>query len=301
MRLLSTALNPRYPHAFRGIVLMIAAVSTFTCLDTTSKYLAQHYPIPAIVWARYVVHMVLMAVVLGPRMGSGLLRTTNLRLQLVRGVLLAVSSLVFLSALKMMPLAEAAAIAFMTPIIIAVLAGPVLSERVERRTWIALAGGFVGVLLIVRPGGGLFTPSAVLPLASAFMMALYQMMTSKLAGRDAALTTLFYPAIIGSVLVPIVFPHELMLPVGSLHAGLFVLIGVLGGLGHFLLIRAHDYAPSSMLSPFMYAQLITALVLGWIVFRQLPDALAFTGMATIAASGLLLILGHRRNSVLSTK
>ena len=276
---------------------MIAAVSTFTCLDTTSKYLAQHYPVPAIVWARYVVHMVLMAIVLGPRMGRGLLRTTNLRLQLTRGVLLAASSLVFLSALKLMPLAEAAAMVFMTPIIIAVLAGPVLAERVERRTWIALAGGFVGVLLIIRPGGGLFTPVALLPLASAFMMALYQMMTSKLAGRDAALTTLFYPAVIGSVLVPLVFPQELMLPNRPLHAGLFVLIGVLGGLGHFLLIRAHDYAPSSMLSPFMYAQLIMALILGWLVFRQLPDALAFVGMATIAASGLLLILGHRRARV----
>jgi len=275
---------------------MIAAVSTFTCLDTTSKYLAQHYPVPAIVWARYVVHMVLMAIVLGPRMGRGLLRTTHLRLQLIRGVVLAASSLVFLSALKLMPLAEAAAIAFMTPIIIAVLAGPVLGERVERRTWVALGGGFVGVLLIVRPGGGLFTPAALLPLASAFMMALYQMMTSRLAGRDAALTTLFYPALIGSALVPLAFPHELMLPGRALHAGLFVLIGVLGGLGHFLLIRAHDYAPSSMLSPFMYAQLITALFLGWLVFRQLPDALAFAGMATIAASGLLLILGHRRKS-----
>ena len=176
-----------------------------------------------------------------------------------------------------------------------------LNEKVGGRTWLALAGGFAGVLLIVRPGGGLFTWAALLPLASAFMMALYQMMTSKLAGRDAALTTLFYPAVIGTALVPIAFPHELMLPSGALHAGLFVLIGVLGGLGHFLLIRAHDYAPSSVLSPFMYAQLITALVLGWIVFRQHPDGLAFAGMATIAASGLLLILGHRRKSVLSTK
>jgi drug/metabolite transporter (DMT)-like permease len=287
-------LNPRHPHALRGIALMVAAVSTFTCLDTTSKYLAQHYPVPAIVWARYVVHMVLMATVLGPRLGAGLLRTTNLRLQLIRGVVLAASSLVFLSALRLMPLAEAAAIAFMTPIIIAVLAAPVLGERVERHTWLALAGGFIGVLLIVRPGGGLFTPVAVLPLASACMMALYQMMTSKLAGRDAALTTLFYPAVIGTLLVPLIFPGELMLPTEPLHAGLFVLIGVLGGLGHFLLIRAHDYAPSSVLSPFMYAQLLTALFLGWLVFRQLPDAIAVLGMAAIAASGLLLILGHRR-------
>jgi drug/metabolite transporter (DMT)-like permease len=275
---------------------MVLAVSTFTCLDTTSKYLSQHYPVPAIVWVRYVVHMVLMLAVLAPRMGMGLVRTANLRLQIIRGVVLTASSLVFLSALRLMPLAEAASIAFMTPIIIAVLAGPVLNEKVGGRTWLALAAGFAGVLLIVRPGGGLFTWAALLPLASAFMMALYQMLTSKLAGRDAPLTTLFYPAVIGTVLVPIAFPHQLALPAGPLDAGLFVLIGVLGGLGHFFLIRAHDYAPTSTLSPFMYAQLLTAVLLGWLVFGQLPDAVSAVGMATIAASGLLLILGHRRNS-----
>jgi drug/metabolite transporter (DMT)-like permease len=289
------ALNPCYPHALRGIGLMVLAVSTFTCLDTTSKYLSQHYPVPAIVWARYLVQMVLMVAFLAPRMGMGLVRTTNARLQIIRGVVLAASSLVFLSALRLMPLAEAASIAFMTPIIIAALAGPVLGERVDARTWVALGGGFVGVLLIVRPGGGLFTPAALLPLASAFMMALYQMLTSKLAGRDAPLTTLFYPAVIGTVLVPAVFPHQLALPTGALHAALFVLIGVLGGLGHFFLIRAHDYAPTSTLSPFMYAQLLTALGLGWLVFGQLPDAVALAGMATISASGLLLILRHRKS------
>ena len=286
-------MNPGYPHALRGIGLMVLAVSTFTCLDTTSKYLAQHYPVPAIVWARYVVHMLLMLAVLAPRMGMQLLHTANLRLQIIRGVVLTASSLVFLGALSLMPLAEAASIAFMTPIIIAVLAGPVLGERVDARTWVALAGGFVGVLLIVRPGGGLFTPAALLPLASAFMMALYQMLTSKLAGRDAPLTTLFYPALIGTALVPLAFPHQLALPQGWLHGALFVLIGVLGGVGHFFLIQAHHYAPSSILSPFMYAQLLTALLLGWLVFGQLPDALAAAGMATIAASGLVLILRHR--------
>lgn len=287
-------MNPAHPQALRGIGLMVLAVSTFTCLDTVSKYLAQHYPVPAIVWVRYVVHLALMVAVLAPRQGMELVRTTNLRLQVIRGIVLTASSLVFLTALSLMPLAEAASIAFMTPIIIAVLAGPVLGERVEARTWIALAGGFLGVLLIVRPGGGLFTWAALLPLASAFMMALYQMLTSKLAGRDAALTTLFYPALIGTALVPLVFPHQLALPREALHAGFFVLIGVLGGLGHFFLIHAHHYAPATILSPFMYAQLLTALFLGWLVFGQLPDALALAGMAAICSSGLLLILRHRR-------
>jgi drug/metabolite transporter (DMT)-like permease len=276
-------LNPAHPHALRGIGLMVLAVSTFTCLDTTSKYLAQHYPVPGIVFVRYIVQMLLMVVVLAPRMGMDLLRTANLRLQIVRGVL-----------------AEAASIAFMAPIIVAVLAGPLLKEQVGARTWIALAGGFVGVLLIIRPGGDVFTWVAFLPLFSALGMALYQMLTSKLAGRDAPLVTLFYPALIGTALVPLVAPTQLVLPESLAHCGLFLLIGVLGGLGHFLLIRAHQYAPSSILSPFMYAQLVTALFLGWLVFGDLPDGLAFVGMATVAASGLLLILAHRSNSVRRT-
>jgi drug/metabolite transporter (DMT)-like permease len=279
---------------------MVLAVSTFTCLDTTSKYLAQHYPVAGIVFVRYIVQMLLMVIVLAPRMGMGLVRTTNLRLQVVRGVILTLSSLAFLSALAHMPLAEAASIAFMTPIIIAVLAGRVLNEKVGPRTWLALAGGFTGVLLIVRPGGGFFTWAALLPLLSALFMAFYQMLTSKLAGRDAPLTTLFYPALIGTALVPVAAPTQLVLPTTLGHAALFLLIGVLGGLGHLLLIQAHHYAPSSMLSPFMYAQLIMALFLGWLVFGQLPDALAMLGMATIAASGLVLILAHRSSSVRRT-
>ena len=279
---------------------MVLAVSTFTCLDTTSKYLAQHYPVPGIVFVRYIVQMLLMVAVLAPRMGRELLRTANLRLQIVRGVILTASSLAFLTALSYMPLAEAASIAFMAPIIVAVLAGPLLKEEVGARTWIALAGGFVGVLLIIRPGGDVFTWVAFLPLFSALGMALYQMLTSKLAGRDAPLVTLFYPALIGTALVPLVAPTQLVLPQSLAHSGLFLLIGVLGGLGHFLLIRAHQYAPSSTLSPFMYAQLVTALFLGWLVFGELPDGLAFVGMATVAASGLLLILAHRPNSVRRT-
>jgi drug/metabolite transporter (DMT)-like permease len=277
-------------HPLRGIALMLAAVSTFSCLDATSKYLAALYAVPTIVWARYVSQMLLMAAVLGPRMGMGLLRTSNLRLQLVRGAVLTASSLLFLTALTRMPLAEAASIAFMAPLFIAVLSGPVLREHVERRTWIALAAGFGGVLLIVRPGGEVFTWVSLLPLASAFMMAAYQMMTRRLAGHDAALTTLFYPALVGSLAVPLVFPSALALPERAAHLGLFCALGVLGGIGHYFLIRAHFHAPAAVLGPFMYGQLLTAVALGWLVFGQLPDGLAVLGMLVITASGIRLII-----------
>jgi drug/metabolite transporter (DMT)-like permease len=281
-------------QALRGIGLMLAAVSMFSCLDAMSKYLAALYAVPTIVWARYVSQMLLMLAFLGPRLGRGLLRTTNPRLQLLRGAVLTASSLLFLTALSRMPLAEAASIAFMAPLFIAVLSGPVLHERVEGRTWVALAFGFGGVLLIVRPGGGLFSFASLLPLASAFMMALYQLMTRRLAGRDASLTTLFYPALVGSVAVPLVFPGSMSVPGNAPHLAMFCALGVLGGIGHFFLIRAHFHAPPSVLGPFMYGQLVTAVVLGWLVFGQLPDGAALLGMVLITASGLALAISHRR-------
>jgi drug/metabolite transporter (DMT)-like permease len=277
-----------------GILLMVLAVSTFTCMDASSKYLSAYYPIPTIVWARYVLQFLLMAAALGPRYGMGLVRTANLRLQIIRGLILAVSSLVFLGGLSRMPLPEASSIAFMAPLIIAVLAGPVLHERVERRTWLGLAAGFAGVLLIVRPGGGLFTWVAVFPLASACLMAVYQLLTRKLAGRDPALTTLFYPAIVGTLVVPLAFPLSFMLPSEPLHLALFVAIGFMGALGHFFLIKAYEHGSASMLGPFMYSQLAMALFLGWAVFGHLPDGLSFAGMLVIAGSGLMLVLSHRR-------
>jgi drug/metabolite transporter (DMT)-like permease len=282
------------PHPLRGIALMLAAVSTFSCLDAMSKYLAALYAVPTIVWARYVSQMLLMVAFLGPRLGRGLLRTANLKLQLLRGMVLTASSLLFLTALSRMPLAEAAAIAFMAPLFIAVLSGRVLRERVQPRTWIALAFGFAGVLLIVRPGGALFTWVALLPLASAFMMAVYQLMTRRLAHRDASLTTLFYPALVGSAAVPLVFPVSMTLPEHGLHLAMFCALGVLGGIGHFFLIRAHFHAPASVLGPFMYGQLVTAVVLGGLVFGQFPDGPAVLGMLVITASGLALAFSHRR-------
>ena len=289
-------MSQAHPHALRGIGLMLLAVSTFSCLDAVAKYLAALYAVPTIVWVRYLFQAILMIAVLAPRMGSGLVRNTNVRLQLIRGGVLTASSLLFLTALSRLPLAECAAIAFMAPLFIAVLSGPVLHERVEPRTWLALGGGFLGVLLIVRPGTGLFSWFGLLPLGSAFMMAVYQMMTRRLAGHDHALTTLFYPALVGTLAVPLVFPVAVTLPDEAAHLALFGVLGILGGIGHFFLIRAHDHAPASVLGPFMYGQLLTALLLGWLVFGQLPDALAFVGIATIAASGLLLILAHRRRS-----
>ena len=286
-------MDPAYPHALRGIGLMLLATGCFGCLDTISKYLVAYYPASALVWVRYVLQTLVMMAIFLPRMGRGLVRTTAPGLQLLRGLMLVLSSVVFVLALNHMQIAEVASIVFLAPIIVALAGGPLLGERVPTRTWIALAGGFSGVLLIIRPGGDAFTVWALLPLGCAFMFAGYQILTRRLAGHDDPITTLFYPGLIACFVIPPVFPGFFVVPTVPLHAAMLIAVGVLGAVGHFLLIRAHGLAPATLLSPFGYTQLLVVLALGWLVFRQLPDGIALTGIALIAGSGLALVLTAR--------
>jgi len=288
-------MDARYPHAARGIVLILLATCCFGCLDTMSKVLVAHYPASALVWLRYVLQTIVMAAIFLPRMGLRLVRTSSPGLQILRGLMLVVSSVVFVLALRHMPIAEVASIVFLAPIIVALAGGPLLGERVGARTWLALAGGFTGVLLIIRPGGSAFTWWAFLPLGCAFMFATYQILTRRLAGHDDPITTLFYPGLIAVLVIPPVFPGSITgLPSVPLHLAMLVAIGILGAVGHFLLIRAHAHAPATLLAPFGYTQLLVILILGFAVFGEIPDGLALTGIVLIAGCGLGVVLASRR-------
>jgi drug/metabolite transporter (DMT)-like permease len=276
---------------------MLLATCCFGCLDTMSKYLVAYYPASALVWVRYVLQTLVMMAIFLPRMGRRLVRTTAPGLQFVRGLMLVLSSVVFVLALNHMQIAEVASIVFLAPIIVALAGGPLLGERVSARTWIALAVGFTGVLLIIRPGGDAFTWWALLPLCCAFLFAGYQILTRRLAGHDDPITTLFYPGLIAVLAIPPAFPGALSsVPTVPLHAALLGVIGVLGAIGHFLLIRAHALAPATLLAPFGYAQLLVVLVLGWLVFGQIPDGLALAGIVLVAGGGLGLIMASRRRA-----
>lgn len=288
-------MDARYPHAARGIFLILLATCCFGCLDTLSKLLVAHYPAAAIVWLRYVLQSVVMAAIFLPRMGLKLMRTTAPGLQILRGAMLVLSSVVFIVSLGHMPIASVASIVFLAPIIVALAGGPLLGERVATRTWFALAGGFTGTLLIVRPGGDAFTWWAFLPLCCAFMFATYQILTRRLAGHDDPVTTLFYPGLVAVFAVPPAFPTSFFgLPSDPLHLTFLAGTGLLGAVGHFLLIRAHHHAPATLLAPFGYMQLFVTLILGIIVFGEIPDAFGFTGIVLIASSGLALVLASRR-------
>jgi drug/metabolite transporter (DMT)-like permease len=276
---------PGAQHHLRGILLIVAAVSTFALMDTAAKYLSRTYPVPGIVWARYAAQTLFLVAVLAPRLGLDLVRTRRPGLQVLRGVLLAASTMFFFSALALMPIAEAAAITFLSPILLTAASAWLLKERVRRSAWAALVAGFVGVLIIIRPGGEVSTPAVILPILTAVTFAGYQLLTRKLAGVDSTMTTLFYSAVVGTVLLAPLLPLYGRLPATAFDAALFAVLGVLASVGHFVLIRAFEHAPPSVLAPFVYAQLVAVLGLGWLVFGDFPDAWSLLGMAIIVLAG----------------
>ena len=278
----------------RGILMLIAAVGFFALLDTTCKWLSQTYPVPMIVWARYSAQTLLMLVLLGPRLGSGLLRTRALGMQIARGLVLLGVSVLFLYALSLLPIAEATAISFMAPLLLTMLSVVVLREYVARGAWLAVTAGFIGVLIIVRPGGALFTPVVIIPIVSAFFYAVYQLLTRKMAGVDPTVTTLFYGCLVGTILLSLAVPFFWAAPLSILHAVMLLTTGVLGGLGHFMLIRAFEYAPASVLAPFLYVQLVIVTGIGYLVFDAFPDVWSLVGMAIIVVSGAWVANQHRR-------
>jgi drug/metabolite transporter (DMT)-like permease len=281
----------------RGIVLMVLAICSFVVLDAIAKYLSKFYPVMMIVWARYFLHVVIMLAIFLPQRGARLWRTNSPRLQWLRGAALAFSSVWFFTSLSLMPLAEASAITLIAPILVTVLAVKLMGETAPPGAVLALALSFAGVLLIVRPGAGVFSWVALFPMVTACFFAMYQLLTRKLAGRDEPITTLFLGAVFGAVMMSAVVPFFWRTPQSWGHVGLFVATGAIGAFGHGLIVRAFSYAPASTLAPYTYVQLVMALMLGWFVFGQFPDGWALVGMALIAATGVVnALLTARRMS-----
>ena len=289
-----------HPHTLRGALMIMTAVAMFVVQDSISKYLSRFYPVPAIVWARYVFHLLLVLVALGPRMGLGLVRTRRLRVQLVRGLLLALSTLFFIFAVKQMPLAESSSISFLAPVLVTLMAAFILKEKVDLARWLAVAGGFVGVLIVIRPGSGLFAWASLLPLGTATCFAYYQILTRQLAHLENPYTSIFYAGLVGSVLMSFTLPYVWTMPQSLNHALLFVAIGIVGGSSHLIMIKAYDCAPASRLAPFSYTQLIWVVLVGYLVFGDFPDNWSLIGIAVIMASGIY-IATHQRLSDLQQR
>jgi drug/metabolite transporter (DMT)-like permease len=284
-----------HDHALRrALPLVLLAGLFFATLDATAKYLVVEHGLFIVVWARYAGQMLVVTPIAWQRAGGGFWRSQNLRMQLLRSLCLVVATGCFFGALRFLPLAEGTAISFLAPMFAVVLSGPVLGERPTRARWMASIAGFVGILMLVRPGSAVFHPAAGLLVLAAISNALYQLLTRRLPG-DSPYTTLFYSALVGAVGLTAALPFTGMPSDMRLDdVFMIVLLGLLAGIGHWMLITAFLMAPATLLAPFTYLHMVWATMYGYLVFGQLPDRLSGLGMAIIVAGGVALVLHERR-------
>ena len=278
----------------RALPLFLLAGICFSSLDATAKYLVRDHTLFLVVFARYLGQMVVVTPIAWHRGGPGFWRTRHLQLQLARSVCLIVATLCFFGALRFLPLAEASAITFLAPMFAILLSNRVLGEKPTRVRWIAAIVGFAGILVIVRPGSAVFHPATALLVLAAMSNALYQLLTRKLP-NDTPYTTLFYSALVGTAGLALLLPFAELPHQVTWRDGVFLLmLGILAGLGHWLLIGAFLAAPASLVAPFTYLQMIWATLYGYVIFGQLPDGISALGMAIIVASGVWLFARERR-------
>jgi drug/metabolite transporter (DMT)-like permease len=272
---------------------MSATVFCFALLDCGAKWLVQALPVVLVVWLRFLVHAVLSAALLAPQIARGALRSKRPKLQLLRALFLPVMTGLNFWALQYLQLAETGAIQFSVPLIIALLAAPVLGERMDRAHWAAIVVGFIGVLLIVRPGTQGFHPALLLSLIVAFLYALFNLLTRRLAAHDSPETTQLFSSV-GATLALMPFALAAWQTPATAHQwSILILIGAAGGLGHYLLALAHRYAPASVLAPFLYQQIVWMMLLGYLVFGDVPDTAVVIGAAIVIVSGGYLLYRER--------
>ncbi|MBP6565422.1 MAG: DMT family transporter [Burkholderiales bacterium] len=279
------------------MLLICAATLCFASLDTAIKYLSSRYPVPLLVWARWAIQALAILAWLAPRRGMSFVRTARPGRNLVRGAVLIGSSICFVYALRDLPIADVTALNYSTPMMVVVLAVFVLGERLTPARIAFVLAGVIGMLLIVRPGTDVFRGASLLALASAAFYATYQIMTRRMADEDSGVL-LFYPAFVGAVAMSFALPFsfEALVAMPWTHVAMLVVGGMVGTLGHLLFILAFQRGAASALTPFTYAHLVWATLIGWIAFGTFPDGYALAGMSIIAGAGLLITLHERRRA-----
>lgn len=270
-----------------GIALCITATACFATLDTVTKAVAAGVPVLMALWFRYAFQAIATTAAVMPVRGLAVWRTRRLGFHALRGALLLSTSICAFASLKFMPVAEFTTLVMLTPLALTLLAATVLKERVSPLRWALVAGGFAGTLVIIRPGDDTFTWASLLPLVTVACNAAFQVLTSQLARTEDPVTMHLYTGWTGTLLATLPLPFAWQwLPDASLWLGLGVM-GLMGTVGHYLLILAYQRAPASTLTPCQYAQIGFATLGGWIAFGQVPDRWSLVGMAMIALCGAL--------------
>jgi drug/metabolite transporter (DMT)-like permease len=275
----------RADRPLRGIALLLASTVFLGTSDATSKYLSKTLPSVEIAWIRFLIFALIMIPAMVPGSPIFALRTRRPLLQIVRGAALLGSSVLFISGLRFLPIAEASATSFVSPLFVTALSIVFLSEKVGLRRWLATAVGLIGVLIVLRPGTGAFHPAAFFPVASAFAWASCLILTRLMSGQERAMVTMTYSSIVGFAMLCALVPFVWVAP--TWHDILFgTMIGVTSTAGQWIVVLAFRYADASVLAPFSYVQLLWVTLLGFVIFGEVPDVWTITGAAFIVASGL---------------
>lgn len=297
---LSGTVNRWSPSALvqSGVFWMLVTAFFFVCVHATGKYLLTRYPLVQVVWGRYIFHLILALIILAPQL-TRIIRSGNLKLQLLRSAFMLGSTTFYFAGVQFLPLTEANAINFLTPVLVVILAQPILGERAGLKRWIGVAVGFVGAMVVIRPGSGLMDVAASILILSALCNACYQLSTRRLGAIDDPLTTLLYTALVGSIGASIAVPFawEPMSADGWL---LMALIGAFALIGHFALIKAYRLAPAPTIAPFGYSILIWSVLFGFVIFDQLPDLWTVIGTAIIVGGGIIILRAQQPNTTQST-
>lgn len=274
----------------RGVLMMCFAVACFAAMNTFVKELRiAELPLAEIIWGRYFFHTIIV-LCLFPKRIPTLLSGSDKGLQIARSILVLLATACMFTAVGFMPLADAVAITFIAPLLITALSVPFLGERVGVRRWIAVFVGFLGMLVIIRPGSGIFQLAAFLPIAVTVFYAVYQIITRLISHRTDPINSVFYTAIVGGVVMSAIVPFFWQTPTLQ-EWGMLAGAGLLGGLGHWAIILAYQRAEAPLVAPFAYTELVWATILGLTFFGDFPDLWTFIGAAIIAASGIYIL--HR--------
>jgi drug/metabolite transporter (DMT)-like permease len=289
------ASSPRETRILRGVFFIVAATLLFVCMNTAVKLLSPSLSTVQLLWSRSLGHSLFIVALFAPAFGWRLVLTRKPGIQLTRSLMLLTSSTFFFSAIGHVPLADATAVSFTAPFIVALLAGPILGERVGLGHWLAIGAGFGGALIVIRPAGGGANAYALLVLGSAACYAVYQLLTRRVAGVDPPETSVTYSALIGTVVLCMLVPFFWRSPTGVLDGLMFSGLGLFGGLGHYFVARGFLWGPASILSPIHYVQLLWAAAMGYLVFDHVPSGWTWLGASVIIASGLWIAWrgGHR--------
>ncbi|HRK19303.1 MAG TPA: DMT family transporter [Hyphomicrobiaceae bacterium] len=270
-----------------GIFFMCLASTLFPIMNGLVQILSDRYSSPQIVWARTASHLIFIMALFMPKYGIGIVSTRAPALQIGRSICLMASTLCFFHGVKYLPLAKAASISFMAPFIVALLSWPLLRERVSAPRLAAVIVGFLGVLIVVQPGGELFDWASLFILASAIFYAVYQIFTRKVAAFDIPETSAVYSALVGTLVMSIWVPFTWTTPT-LVDAAVMFSLGILGGLGHYCVARAMTYAPANIVSPFQYWQMVGSVIVGYLITSKMPEQTTWLGAAVIIAAGLFI-------------